>query len=228
MCLRAADWDVLNVPTAVYSNNTAKMSVASCWNCRLHFCFCFRLSSAWKWHIVCLKKFSWVWAGKKTTKQKNKDKFNIVCLWVFNLFPFQLFSHTCSRHLKVSLSLSLCLAASLPHRLHKLVFAWRRRRRRILVSKHGTRIVIFISDTSVPRTSPSLTRFSQHLTTESEMEKGTGRTRVRWEAGGGNGAPHKENTVRCFFDVSEGMRAVPCCGVCAFLFYFGGKNNERV
>lgn len=112
-------------------------------------------------------------------KPKTKDKFNIVCLWVFNLFPFQLFSHTCSRHLKVSLPLSfsysLSLAAFLPHRLHKLVFAWRRR---ISVSKHGRRIVIFISDASVPRTSPSLTRFSQHLTTESEMEKGTGRTGV--------------------------------------------------
>lgn len=46
-------------------------------------------------------------------KPKTKNKFNIVCLWVFNLFPFQLFSHTCSRHLKVSLSLSLSLTLSL-------------------------------------------------------------------------------------------------------------------
>lgn len=107
------------------------------------------------------------------------------------------------------------------------MFAWRRRRRRILVSKHGRRIVIFISDASVPRTSPSLTRFSQHLTTESEMEKGTGRTGDGVGRFGGEGgvAPHKANTVRGFVGVSEGMRAVPCSGVYAFLFYFGGKKT---
>lgn len=79
MCLGATDCDVLNVPTTIYSNNTAEMSESRhAENTALHFCFCFCLSSAWKWHIVCLKKFSRV---RKKTQNKKKRQIQY-CVFV--------------------------------------------------------------------------------------------------------------------------------------------------
>lgn len=137
----------------------------------------------------------------KISSLVKKHFFNILSLQDFNLFPFQLFSHTCTRHLKVSL-----------RRLHKLMFAWWRRR--IRASQYPNRVdaLSFSSATLLFPHLPSLTRFSQHLTTESEMLKEAGRMREREECN----PLHKANTVPGFFSISEGMWEVPCCGCCLF------------
>lgn len=86
--------------------------------------------------------------------------------------------------------------------LHKLMFSWRRRQVCAFQYPNRANALSFSSVMLLFLHLPSLTWFSQHLTAESEMEKGTvegERERERCK----EVPPLKANTVSVFFSSSE-------------------------